>query len=61
MYHDIALKGITCPNEAEFRGYIILLNLNDANFLWYAFTSLILCEIEMYDILLYFGVVRWNN
>lgn len=24
----------SCPNEAEFRGYIILLNLNDANFMW---------------------------
>ncbi|XP_023718896.2 uncharacterized protein LOC111870657 isoform X2 [Cryptotermes secundus] len=34
MYHDMSLKGIACPNEAEFRGYIILLNLNDANFLW---------------------------
>lgn len=34
MYHDLALKGIECPNEAEFRGYIILLNLNDSNFLW---------------------------
>ncbi|XP_069694318.1 protein xmas [Periplaneta americana] len=34
MYHDMSLKGITCPNEAEFRGYIILLNLSDANFMW---------------------------
>lgn len=34
MYHDMALKGINCPNEAEFRGYVILLNLNDANFMW---------------------------
>ena len=34
MYHDMSLKGITCENEAEFRGYIILLNLNDTNFLW---------------------------
>lgn len=34
MYHDLALKGIDCPNEAEFRAYIILLNLNDSNFLW---------------------------
>uniref|UniRef100_A0A1B0DJT6 Germinal-center associated nuclear protein n=1 Tax=Phlebotomus papatasi TaxID=29031 RepID=A0A1B0DJT6_PHLPP len=34
MYHDLALKGEMCPNEAEFRGYIILLNLQDSNFLW---------------------------
>ncbi|KAH8235311.1 hypothetical protein KR038_004051, partial [Drosophila bunnanda] len=34
MYHDLRLKGIQCPREAEFRGYIVLLNLADANFLW---------------------------
>ncbi|XP_055586084.1 germinal-center associated nuclear protein [Uranotaenia lowii] len=34
MYHDLGLKGVRCPNEAEFRGYVILLNLNDGNFLW---------------------------
>ncbi|XP_020802581.1 protein xmas-2 [Drosophila serrata] len=34
MYHDLRLKGVQCPCEAEFRGYIILLNLGDANFLW---------------------------
>ncbi|KAL1497614.1 hypothetical protein ABEB36_008544 [Hypothenemus hampei] len=34
MYHDLELKGEQCPNEAEFRAYIILLNLSDANFLW---------------------------
>ncbi|XP_044758819.1 uncharacterized protein LOC123316693 [Coccinella septempunctata] len=34
MYNDLRLKGEKCPNEAEFRGYIILLNLNDANFMW---------------------------
>ncbi|GAB0096316.1 xmas [Sergentomyia squamirostris] len=34
MYHDLALKGERCVNEAEFRGYIILLNLQDSNFLW---------------------------
>ncbi|KAJ8979976.1 hypothetical protein NQ317_013725 [Molorchus minor] len=34
MYHDLQLKGESCPNEAEFRGYIILLNLNDGNFMW---------------------------
>lgn len=34
MYHDLTLKRIRCTNEAEFRGYVILLNLNDTNFLW---------------------------
>ncbi|KAG5891307.1 hypothetical protein JTB14_002868 [Gonioctena quinquepunctata] len=34
MYHDLQLKGETCPNEAEFRAYVILLNLNDGNFMW---------------------------
>ncbi|XP_044729287.1 uncharacterized protein LOC123292639 [Chrysoperla carnea] len=34
MYHDLALQNIYCPNEAEFRGYIILLNLHDGNFMW---------------------------
>lgn len=32
MYHDLRIKGITCENEAEFRGYIILLNLNNGSF-----------------------------
>lgn len=34
MYHDLNLKLIRCPKEAEFRGYVILLNLHDTNFLW---------------------------
>ncbi|XP_055911269.1 protein xmas [Eupeodes corollae] len=34
MYNDLRIKGIRCENEAEFRGFIVLLNLNDANFLW---------------------------
>lgn len=34
MYHDLALKMIRCPNEAEFRAYVVLLNLHDCNFLW---------------------------
>lgn len=25
---------IRCPNEAEFRAYVVLLNLNDSSFLW---------------------------
>ncbi|CAG9767433.1 unnamed protein product [Ceutorhynchus assimilis] len=34
MYHDLEVKGEKCPNEAEFRAYIILLNLSDGNFMW---------------------------
>lgn len=35
MYHDLRLKGDQqCANEPEFRAYIILLNLQDSNFLW---------------------------
>lgn len=33
MYHDLRVKGITCQNEPEFRAYIILLNLNNGNFI----------------------------
>lgn len=28
------LKRIRCPNEPEFRAYVVLLNLQDSNFLW---------------------------
>lgn len=35
MYNDLKLKNIKCPNEAEFRAYVVLLNLNESgNFLW---------------------------
>jgi SAC3/GANP family/MCM3AP domain of GANP len=34
MYNDLELRGVHCQNEAEFRAYVILLNLNDGNFLW---------------------------
>lgn len=34
MYHDLRVKGIDCKNEPEFRAYIILLNLNNGNFMW---------------------------
>lgn len=34
IYHDLGLKRIRCPNEAEFRAYVVLLNLHDSNFLW---------------------------
>lgn len=29
FYYDLSLKGVACPNEAEFRGYDILLNLGN--------------------------------
>ncbi|XP_053673702.1 uncharacterized protein LOC128723962 [Anopheles nili] len=34
MYTDIAQRGQRCPREAEFRAYMVLLYLNDGNFLW---------------------------
>ncbi|XP_043280089.1 uncharacterized protein xmas [Venturia canescens] len=34
MYQDLRIKGIECKNEPEFRAYIILLNLNNGNFMW---------------------------
>lgn len=36
MYHDLPLSNsqVTCANEPEFRAYVVLLNLNDANFMW---------------------------
>ncbi|ESO03260.1 hypothetical protein HELRODRAFT_80342 [Helobdella robusta] len=33
LYHDLSLKGIHCCHEAEFRGYMILMNLNNADIL----------------------------
>jgi len=33
FYHDLHLKGEVCPNESEFRGYDILLNLADSDIL----------------------------
>ncbi|XP_035916053.1 uncharacterized protein LOC118513859 [Anopheles stephensi] len=34
MYTDLAQRGQRCPSEAEFRAYMVLLYLNDGNFLW---------------------------
>ncbi|XP_052873486.1 uncharacterized protein LOC128278797 [Anopheles cruzii] len=34
MYTDLAAQGARSPNEAEFRAYMVLLYLNDGNFLW---------------------------
>uniref|UniRef100_A0A914WFJ6 PCI domain-containing protein n=1 Tax=Plectus sambesii TaxID=2011161 RepID=A0A914WFJ6_9BILA len=33
LYEDLAKKDISCPNEAEFRAYDVMLNLNDSNIL----------------------------
>lgn len=33
MFMPFDLKGITCPQEAEFRAYDILLNLNEGDIL----------------------------
>ncbi|XP_029462588.1 germinal-center associated nuclear protein isoform X2 [Rhinatrema bivittatum] len=33
MYQDLANKDIYCPSEAEFRGYSVLLNLNNGDIL----------------------------
>ncbi|XP_078085002.1 germinal-center associated nuclear protein [Mustelus asterias] len=33
MYQDLATKGIYCENEAEFRGYHVLVNLNEGDIL----------------------------
>jgi len=45
IYHDMALKGYTWPNEAECRGCVILLNLNDENFMWCLFKYAFPCVI----------------
>ena len=41
MYHDLQLKGESCKDEPEFRAYIILLNLNDGNFMWEVSSKLV--------------------
>jgi hypothetical protein len=36
LYYDLENKqGVRCPHEAEFRGYMILMNLNEGNTLRY--------------------------
>ncbi|KAL0099336.1 hypothetical protein PUN28_020123 [Cardiocondyla obscurior] len=34
MYHDLRIMGVTCENEPEFRAYVVLLNLNNGNFMY---------------------------
>uniref|UniRef100_T1HD49 PCI domain-containing protein n=2 Tax=Rhodnius prolixus TaxID=13249 RepID=T1HD49_RHOPR len=43
MYEDLRKQGITCPNEAEFRAYLILLKLN---------SGFLLSEYQQYSALL---------
>ena len=31
FYDDLALASVVCPGEAEFRSYVVLLNLNDGD------------------------------
>lgn len=40
MYEDLANKQIYCKNEAEFRGYSVLLNLNKGDILRYIMLQL---------------------
>jgi len=36
MYHDLGVRrGVVCPREAEFRGYMLLMNLNEGDSLRY--------------------------
>jgi hypothetical protein len=35
LYEDLSKKNIYCQNEAEFRAYDVILNLNDSNILRY--------------------------
>lgn len=44
MYADVSPD--KKPNEAEFRGYIALLNLGDANFWWEVSTNKICCKFK---------------
>lgn len=41
MYHDLQFKNEYCINEPEFRAYVILLNMNDGNFMWEVSTFII--------------------
>lgn len=40
MYADLLKGGVTCQNEAEFRSYVVLMNLNEGDTL--RFVKLIL-------------------
>jgi len=31
MYADLVKRGVTCESEAEFRAYIVLMNLNNGD------------------------------
>ena len=36
MYADLLKGGVTCENEAEFRAYVVLMNLNEGDTLRFA-------------------------
>jgi len=50
----LELKGEQCPNEAEFRAYIILLNMNDGNFMWEVSSFLIF--VIRFDSVVFFNL-----
>lgn len=35
MYDDLLKRGVACPREAEFRAYVVLMNLNEGDTLRY--------------------------
>lgn len=57
LYNDMALLGKGCPNEAEFRAYIVLLNLNTGDAIWEVTTDylhdLIKLKISFEPLLMY--------
>lgn len=63
MYRDLRLQNIVCPNEPEFRAYVVLLNLNDGNFLWefQQFPDNILKSNELKFAFLIYQAVENNN
>lgn len=63
MYRDLRLENVACPNEAEFRAYVVLLNLNDGNFLWEfkQFENDILSSKELKFALKVYQAIENNN
>lgn len=63
MYRDLRLQNVACPNEPEFRAYVVLLNLNDGNFLWefQQFPNDILKSKELKFALLVYQAIENNN
>ncbi|XP_063706496.1 protein xmas [Culicoides brevitarsis] len=63
MYRDLRLQGVSCPNEPEFRAYVVLLNLNDGNFLWefQQFSDVVLKSPELKFALKVYQAIANNN